>query len=232
MNNTNKLCDILTKVPKNSIIIGDINLPGIDWANHCADSKSSDFFNAINDNFMTQMIDFPTHVKGNILDLLITDVPDTIVNIEDIGRLGKSDHCMILFEAAFNHDLSYSEEMIPDWSKANLDNINQDLSSIDWYSELKDLDTVEALNYFNHKVDETVLKNVPLKLRRLKTRPIWLTKCLKKKLRKKQRAWDQYKKVETPNNYDKYKKCEKDALKSVKNAKKNFEKKTGKKQQK
>ena len=183
--NTNKLCDIINKVPTNSIIIGDINLSGIDWANHYADSKGLDFFNAINDNFMTQMINFPTHVKGNILDLLITDVPETVVNIEDIGRLGKSDHSMILFETTFNHDNSYSEEKIPNWSKANIDIINQDLTAIDWHNELKDLDTTEALKYFHNKVDETVIKNVPLKLRRLKTRPIWLTKCLKKKLRKK-----------------------------------------------
>ena len=215
---------MINKVPKNSIIIGDINLPGIDWGKDYADSKGLDFFNAINDNFMTQMINFPTHVKGNVLDLLITDVPETVVNIEDIGRLGKSDHSMILFETTFNHDNSYSEEKIPDWSKANIDNINQDLSAIDWHNELKDLDTNEALNYFHNKVDETVRRNVPLKLRRLKTRPIWLTKCLKKKLRKKQKAWDQYKKVKTPNNYEKYKKCEKEALKSVKNAKKTLKK--------
>ena len=85
--------------PKNCIPIGEINLPGIDGKNHTSNNKGSEFFNLVNDSFLFQMIEFPTHVKGNILDLLSTDCPERLIRIEDKGRKGKSDHVMILIEA-------------------------------------------------------------------------------------------------------------------------------------
>ena len=45
---------------------------------------------------MQQMVDFPTQVKGNILDLVITNIPERIEEIYEMGRLGKSDHVMIV----------------------------------------------------------------------------------------------------------------------------------------
>jgi len=45
---------------------------------------------------MQQMIDFPTQVKGNTLDLVITNIPERIEEVYDAGRLGKSDHVMVV----------------------------------------------------------------------------------------------------------------------------------------
>ncbi len=45
---------------------------------------------------MQQLVDFGTHIKGNILDLLVTNIPERVEELFDAGRLGKSDHVMIV----------------------------------------------------------------------------------------------------------------------------------------
>ena len=44
------------------------------------------------------MVHFPTHKKGNILDLVLTNNPNIVLSVEDAGIIGKSDHNMILTE--------------------------------------------------------------------------------------------------------------------------------------
>ena len=53
-----------------TIIVGDFNLPDIQWDTLFSTSPSSSAFcDFVFDNSLIQMIDEPTHVKGNILDL-------------------------------------------------------------------------------------------------------------------------------------------------------------------
>jgi hypothetical protein len=47
---------------------------------------------------MEQLVSFPTHARGNVLDLLLTNVPERISDLQDAGRLGRSDHCILSFE--------------------------------------------------------------------------------------------------------------------------------------
>jgi hypothetical protein len=47
---------------------------------------------------MTQLVDFLTHTKGNILDILLAHCPDKIVNVLNVRRLRKRNHAMILIE--------------------------------------------------------------------------------------------------------------------------------------
>jgi hypothetical protein len=42
------------------------------------------------------MVDFPTHIKGNVLDLVITNIPERVMEIIDNGRLCSSDHVMLM----------------------------------------------------------------------------------------------------------------------------------------
>ena len=54
-------------------ILGDFNLPNINWTIPSTDYNESHecFLNFCTDNFLTQLIENPTHKNGNILDLLI-----------------------------------------------------------------------------------------------------------------------------------------------------------------
>ena len=59
-----KLCELLSQAEKNSLFIGDFNLPGVDWeagAGHGVDIK---IVQVVQEHDFTQMVDFPTHIRG------------------------------------------------------------------------------------------------------------------------------------------------------------------------
>ncbi len=70
-------------------------MPGIEWTLERADARGRELLESIREKGLQQMVSFPTHIKGNILDLLITNCPERVVEIHEVGRLGKSDHTMI-----------------------------------------------------------------------------------------------------------------------------------------
>jgi Endonuclease-reverse transcriptase len=96
--NFSLLLNLLESTGRNSILIGDFNLPGIDWTEDRAVGQGRNFLDSMAASGLEQLVTFPTHRKGNILDLVITDRPEQFVSIEDVGCLGSSDHCMLLVE--------------------------------------------------------------------------------------------------------------------------------------
>eukprot|EP00095_Tigriopus_kingsejongensis_P002417 maker-scaffold994_size72573-snap-gene-0.14 protein:Tk02417 transcript:maker-scaffold994_size72573-snap-gene-0.14-mRNA-1 annotation:"PREDICTED: hypothetical protein LOC100636423" len=62
-----------------AILVGDFNYPKIVWLSSSATGKAElAFVEATNAAGLTQVVDFPTHVAGNILDLIFTDDPELI----------------------------------------------------------------------------------------------------------------------------------------------------------
>ena len=43
----------------------------------------------------SQLVDFPTHTRGNTLDLVITNSPELVIGLEEEERLGRSDHMLM-----------------------------------------------------------------------------------------------------------------------------------------
>ena len=85
------------------IITGDFNLPDINWHTLSSTSTISNAFcDFIFDNSLTQLIDQPTHTKGNILDLLLTNMDDLVTNltISPTNNWISSDHFIITFSLA------------------------------------------------------------------------------------------------------------------------------------
>ena len=56
-------------------VLGDLNLPNIDWTISSADYNESHdcFIDFCRDNFLTQVVESPSHKNGNKLDLLISN---------------------------------------------------------------------------------------------------------------------------------------------------------------
>ncbi len=49
-------------------------MPGIEWTLERADARGRELLETITEEGLQQLVSFPTHIKGNILDLLITTV--------------------------------------------------------------------------------------------------------------------------------------------------------------
>jgi hypothetical protein len=69
-----ELTEMVKKAEKRSVIIGDFNLPEIHWEEGTARGRTAGLLEAVKDSFMQQLVNFPTQVKGNTLDLILTNV--------------------------------------------------------------------------------------------------------------------------------------------------------------
>ena len=55
------------------IILGDFNFPSINWQTLLGTSEASSLFcDFVYNNNLDQLVTEPTHVKGNILDLILS----------------------------------------------------------------------------------------------------------------------------------------------------------------
>ena len=83
------------------IFVGDFNLPDINWSCLTGSSLSSNIFcEFVFDCNLTQHVSQPTHIKGNILDLVLTSpavtTQNTSVNPKPLSTF--SDHFIIYFD--------------------------------------------------------------------------------------------------------------------------------------
>ena len=117
------------------LIVGDFNLPNIDWPTMIS-SSDSDLYNiftkSIKDHFLWQVVDFPTR-QENLLDLVLTNIPDKIVDIERFYDILDSDHKLIKFYI----DLRIArtpqvKRQVCNFKKADWSDLKRTLSLIDW----------------------------------------------------------------------------------------------------
>jgi len=222
--NNDKLNDLLKQTEKNSFIIGDFNYPHIDWNLHIGgDIKSRNFIDVVEDRFLHQIIDFPTHECGKILDIALVNDPSKIISAQPIGNLGNSDHSIIVIEILFDGIQGKTCEQIPDWNKADEDGFHQYLQSVDWKEKIDDRTTDEAWLSFKGILHEGICQFVPSKPRRVNNKPLWSNRYIARLSRLKQRRWNANLSNPSPENYEKYKKAEVDCKKAVRNAKCKFE---------
>lgn len=197
--NTTELCKLIEKSGPNSIFIGDFNFPAIDW------------------------VYFKTHIRGNVLDLVLTNKPENILTIEPIGNLANSDHSILLVEVTFNSKYNSTDELIPDWKNGNKDGLFNYLKDVKWLDKLDGKTTEESWTFFKDQIRLGIDKFIPFIPRRTSNRPQWMTKSVKKSINLKQRHYRVYMCTRTKEHFERFKKSEKDCKKAVRTAKKKFE---------
>jgi len=223
--NTDELCKLISTAGKNSIFIGDFNFPGINWEFETSDRKGASFLKSTKDNYLEQLIDFKTHIRGNTLDLLFTNQPDKIINIEALGNLGNSDHSIILCELEYNSQFNISTEKIYNWKNADFGGLSEFLQNVDWERELNGTPMDEAWNFLKGKILSGMDIFVPKISRRTKNSPRWMTTLVKRLIRRKQRFYNTFMETRQPEDEAKFKKTQKECKKAVRQAKRKFEQK-------
>ena len=222
--NTGHLCNLIQKNP-NCTFIGDFNLPDIDWSNKTSGKKGRKLLETTEDNFIEQVIEFPTHIKGNTLDLCLTNRPQNILNITSLGNLGNSDHALIQIDFLFSAKFIQTDEMVLDWRRGDINGLKNFLDTQDWEAKLGNKTTDEAWSEFTTTVNQGTSKFIPLIKRRQPGNPPWMSRHVKRICNKKKRHWITYLNYRTQENYNQYKISENEAKKVVKKAKKQYEKK-------
>ena len=89
---------------------------------------------------LEQLIKVPTHTRGNILDIILTDKPALIsdLTVSDKNLPCKSDH----FSVSFNRNLKSKRIKVPkrevyNYKRADSNALNSSLNSSDWDTELQ-----------------------------------------------------------------------------------------------
>ena len=117
--NDEMLCSLMKELRGNFVMVGDFNYPGIRWTTGGSDAKSRAFYEILIEKGLTQHVEIPTHINGNILDLLISSDEEMVQCVDVEGRLGKSDHEMIVATIGFNPIMSHKNEFTRNYRKAN-----------------------------------------------------------------------------------------------------------------
>jgi hypothetical protein len=118
--------------------------------------KSAGFLGAVEDALLEQMIDFPTHIKGNCLDLVLTNIPERIISIEEMGHLGSSDHEMICVTVGMQNRQDDDDKCGLNWKKANCSSMKEDTARIEWRQALQGRSAEEMWTFFRSEVEEIV----------------------------------------------------------------------------
>jgi hypothetical protein len=176
---------------------------------------------AVDQALMEQLVSFPTQVRGNILDLLLTNMPDRVSEVRGCGRLGTSDHEIIFAEISCGGGRQTEAKKTKNWRRADWPQMRKELSRVNWRREFTQASPSQMWQKFKIQVQATVKKNVPLKKIHKNGRPPWMTREISAAIQRKKRLWQEAKKG---RRHEEYKEAEKKVRNLIRNAKNRFEK--------
>ena len=131
---------------------------------------------------------------------------------------------MILLKTIYSTPVNEEERYIPDWNKANIENLKNALDLLNWFELLNDKCTSLAWDAFKVNLFKLIDTWVPLKKIRNPKTPLWMNRNLLRLIRKKRRSYKRYKETKEHSELVSYKKIEKQVQKDIRTAKRNLEK--------
>ena len=167
------------------IILADFNSPGICWSTLHAPSKS--LCDLLFRRNLSQMVDFPTHINGNTLDLVISSPEVHISDLKILSSPLRSDHYMLGFTspllARHRADSSFSRVSL-NYKKADFDNMSSFLLDHDFSSYYQSSD----IEFLWHYIKDTILLSIslytPVIKKRSHLQPPWFTSSIRHQLHK------------------------------------------------
>ena len=170
------------------IVVGDFNCPDINWKLLSASSKfSSQLCELIFDLQLSQIIDNPTHVKGNTLDLLITNMANRISDPrihQDLFTL--SDHFPITFsfKATLPKPVNHHPVVSLNYSKADYDGMCSFLLDGDFCDCFESSDVESIWSLIKYAILTAIAEFVPVasSSRRHSHLPKWFNQQLRHSL--------------------------------------------------
>ena len=189
------------------LILGDFNLPEIDWCNMRSKKKMNKdfntpvkFLNVLQQSGFYQHVKTPTRVRGNqtpsLLDLVITCRSDNVEQLEVMAPLGKSDHAMlsakVLLPKGVGNRVGYQKE-VWNYTKGDYAKAREMAKGIDWEHILENENIDVVYNNFVEHLHAIRNECIPRKKMSVKDpKHGWFCKRAKKLVKKKKQAWNAY----------------------------------------
>ena len=150
------------------ILLGDFNVPDINWATLSGSSDlSSKLCDLIFQHNYVQQVDHPTHIHGNILDLIITSTEDTVsgINItKEFNQAIKSDHYLISFKlqlTSLSPTTSKDPVYIFDYHKGDYESLNDLLYNTDFSTCYQSSDVEFIRSYIKSTICNAMREFIP-----------------------------------------------------------------------
>jgi hypothetical protein len=117
------------------ILLGDFNLPGVNWNTGTAETahRQADFLDCFRKHGLFQQVQKPTR-KNNILDLVFTSEPFLAAGIDILPPMANCDHSMVHFTVNIEVGGETTPEQPPKpiWADMDITGACAILSSVDW----------------------------------------------------------------------------------------------------
>ena len=159
---------------------------------------------------LVQCITSPTHNKGKILDILLTNSENHLSNISIISdqQFCKSDHFGISFDVKFKIERKRPIKIKSfNFKRANWDILNEELKSINWVSVLDSLEPDIAWLRFKDTLNYYLDLYIPKITMGINSKPPWFDVDCYQKCREKERLLKKYKRTKTMHDELKFVKC-------------------------
>ncbi len=211
-----ELLKLVYKNPKvSTVVIGDFNLPNINWTNCTAsDLKSNKFLDVLMDNYIIQNVCKPTRVRNtdepHILDLVLTN-HDIIENILHTSPLGKSDHALLQIECNANMPENTKMNDKLNFNKGNYTALRESLK-INWDKAFAkcDNDINKIWNVFTNIINEKTELYIPKTINFNKWKnPSWkrpISKEVNLLIKRKHRLWTRFIETKSVKSHLEFKK--------------------------
>ena len=151
---------------KNVAIVGDMNLPEVDWSTYSScNAFLDDFTELAFDCNLTQLVIGPTHCAGNTLDIALTNF-DGIGHVDTIIDLPpnlSSDHYMVVLTVDHTvpkHSNS-STTLRLDYNCANWESINEFLYQYDFNLALSSSNTEFIWTFIKTAINSSINQFIP-----------------------------------------------------------------------
>jgi len=215
-----------------TVIMGDFNLPSIDFKRSSVEGSADSFagrvFDCLLDNFWYQHVTDFTRFRENqtpsCLDWIITDDPNVLEELTYLEPIGKSDHVCISWHLCFANRPVTCESKFNYW-KADYPTIREKLSSINWSSEFDNKSVNDMWKYFTSVIETCVSDSVPLYKQKVsKKKSPWLSRDSKAALRQRKKAWLEYVKNKSSERLSVYKSLRNRVVRSIRKDKSEYQK--------
>ena len=188
------------------IVVGDFNVHHREWLNSRSptDRHGIAALDFVNETGCTQLVAEPTHISGNCLDLLITDVPG-VCSVSVGSQIGSSDHFAVSTKVQLNSPIPdyTTTKRIHLMSRVNWESVSNAVSSIDWKPIFDDHSPADKLNEIVGGIISRFIPTKSIKIRS-KDRP-WFTEECRAAFNRKQTAFRRWTRRRTPENWEVYK---------------------------
>ena len=188
---------VKSKPNTNHIVIGDLNLSKTKWPSGLTTCHTErGFVDLFQDLNFDQLISSPTHKDGKTLDLLLTNQPNIIfdLDVHPSGMICSSDHNSIGFKINFKcKRLKQTKRKIYNLKKADFKSINSELSYVPWDFILDYNDINNSLDKFEEIFFSICDKHIPKVMVKSCFQPPWFDSDLDKLCKRKVKLLDKKK---------------------------------------